>query len=321
LSSATIDAIYPTPQFSERSEEIHALETTEQKIVFIIAVITAIIPIAFSILLFIWAEQPQLVTASPLFCQLIVWGGELCIIAIILSSIWVNDVLCNLTIWLFVLGLDLLLGCLLIKNYRIYLFFKKVASYVIKPVPDSNLMIGIGIIIVIDAVIIAIWEIFFQITSVYNNVDNFRPIYNYNYCYSSAEDVFISILIIYKGLLLLAAVFVSVLLRNLDSDFNEVKYLALAIYNLAFCFMVEIIFWRGIPDYWLKFVLKYILAIWAVVITLIVIFAPKFYFVCIGKDHTKGGIELSNMVSNNEKSTLKNKIKELEREIEKLKTH
>jgi len=172
-----------------------------------------------------------------------------------------------------------MIGCLIIKNYRIFTIFRNTKSLKTKPIPILNLIAAVGSIVLVDVIILVVMVSGYPLLPTNGNTDPLTPANDFYYCYNAEEDVFTLVFLIYKAIKLAFGIWLSFKLRNVNTNYNETKYIGLATYNLAFCLFVLIVFWRLNGGILLGYVLKYITIMWGVGVTLFVMFIPKFYFI------------------------------------------
>jgi len=305
LSSATLEAVYPIPPWSDRVFEYVPYGRPHEIAIVIITAVLCLLTIILMALLFFWRRKPQILASSILFCELILFGGLLSFVSLFFWSVWVTPATCIMHSWFIVVGMDLLLGSLLIKNWRIQRIFNAASSLKVTTITNFALLRAVGIILVVDLVILIIWHVAFTPTTELVVPNPYRPTLNYYLCTSTVpvglqprtrpvdvEEGFIGALGAYKGLQLLAGVVMAYLLRHTPSAFNEAKYIGYALYNMFFCLILLLLIWQLIPssELVLGHALRSIVILWGIAVSLGAIFIPKVYFVLTGaKDPKKMG--------------------------------
>jgi len=199
---------------------------------------------------------------------------------------------CNIQIWLFLLGYDLVMGSLLAKNIRLlYIFYYALRLKKVKPIQTWHLLAAIMIVIVLDAIVIVVYEAAFPIKTFMNEIDVSNPSLDYPLCGSTSgsdnvQKGFIATLGALKAILLLVSLFIIYAVRKQPSEFNEAKAIAFSVYNQAFCIVALLAVWLVIPDsnYEIKYILRSIIVLWGAIMTVFFIFFKKFYYIAIGKD-------------------------------------
>lgn len=281
LSSATENAVYPMPLFFERTEHLDNFDFVADQVVVALAAIFALGCLVLVTLFLKWRTTPQVKSSTLEFCLLILIGAVSAYVSLFFQTLTLNDTFCRLHPWLLVLGLDSIIIPLLIKNVRIYRIFKAAEQL------DSNarcLSVGglfatyFGLLAFVVVVLI-VWTAGWTPVALIISDDPLRPYYNRYTCTSpsNADTVFIGILGAYQAVLLLAGIVLTFLLRKVPSEFNEAKYITYAIYNSFFCLIVLFVIWMAIPssDFALAFIARSVVLLWAITISVLVIFIPK----------------------------------------------
>ncbi len=99
---------------------------------------------------------------------------------------------------------------------------------------------------------------------------------------------FALVLIVYKGLLIAAAVVLGFSLRKVRSEYNESKFVLVAVYNITFAaILLLVLFAINISNRYIDFVVRSVATLWAVTATLCLL-VPKIFHVATGSnDPTK----------------------------------
>ncbi|XP_072040114.1 gamma-aminobutyric acid type B receptor subunit 2-like [Amphiura filiformis] len=188
--------------------------------------------------------------SSPNLNDVIIAGCILSYVTVILLGIDTrvlnqNDqhltVICQVRVWVFALSFTLSFGAMFSKTWRVYTIFtnKKVQKRVIK---DHQLFVMVGVLLLIDVVILAAWQIIDPLTvsikEMGEKVDPERDdvvikIEQHN-CWGKYDTYFIWALYIFKGLLLVFGAFITWQTRNVSIPaLNDSKYIGLSIYNVV----------------------------------------------------------------------------------------
>jgi len=304
LSATTFDAIFPLPGWNQRAYTFSYLKTPPE--IGIIATTSFLLActLILMIVLIFMRNTPQIKSASFVFCELILLGCASVYASMYFWVIYTLTPLCNLQVWLFIMGLDVALGGLLAKNLRLFYIFKNAMKLRrVKPIENWHLMCVIGVVMAIDAVIIIVWEAAYHVYAVKIIAVPNAPSQDYTICtslvntdvFSTAADTvqtgFFATLGAFKAILLLIGCFLSVAVRKQPSEFNESRTIALAIYNVAFCLVAFLAIWLAIPDssYSLKYILRSVVVLWGNSITILAIFGRKMYYILIGKNKAYKG--------------------------------
>lgn len=188
--------------------------------------------ISFSIYFFVNRNEKVIKKTSPFFSQLMLLGILLCITSQIFWDVSQSKFTCLVKIWLLAIGFGLIMGNLLAKTYRIFKIFSnaKVTSLVIR---DTDLLIFTGSIIVLEIILLSCYSfpsglprpVVIQSTS-----DSLLKIIKCQVPSSFLQTGGTIWLLGVNFLLVLAAVIIAYLTRNVDSAFNESRYIAYTVY-------------------------------------------------------------------------------------------
>lgn len=124
LESATADMIYPAPHWSERRADYTPYKDPSDAAFVVLGLVGAAMCLVFIILLIIWRKKPQIMASQLELVLLILIGALAAFISVPMWTLTVTDGMCIAQHWLLVIGLDLFLGPLLVKNWRIYSLFQ-----------------------------------------------------------------------------------------------------------------------------------------------------------------------------------------------------
>lgn len=303
FSSANVEAIYPAPHWDERvfnsSPYSKVVEIPFLAIISLFVVLTLIL----MVMLFVWRQKPQILAASFLFCEIICLGSLFSYVSLYFWSIYTNTVFCNLHLWLLIIGFDLFLGALLVKNYKIQKIFHAAKRLKQTTIEDSSLFYATLSMLVFDVIVLAVWQIAFPIVVHLISPDPYRPALSYYRCVTTTRDltaafdpglvesVFVGILGAYKLIQIAGGVVMAYRLRNTPTEFNEARYIGYVLYNLLLSIILHIVTWLAIPrkDYVLAYILRTIIAIWAITFSLLSIFVPKIYFILRKRELSPSG--------------------------------
>eukprot|EP01125_Pyxidicula_operculata_P010478 TRINITY_DN3447_c0_g1_i1.p1 TRINITY_DN3447_c0_g1~~TRINITY_DN3447_c0_g1_i1.p1 ORF type:complete len:826 (+),score=163.75 TRINITY_DN3447_c0_g1_i1:42-2519(+) len=326
LSSATIESVYPLPEWSLRNPNTDTWgRTVGEKVTFIITIALIILVVCVGIVFYIWREKPQISASSIVFCETMFFGTILVYISILLWGEWSTDSLCDAQVWVFMFGLDISMGSLLFKNWRIYRIFKEVKSLRNVKISNIHLFLAIATLCAVDVVILIAWELTDGIHVIHIIPYIFEPANDYYQCNGSIT--FISILGVTKGLLILGGILLTYLLRKVASAFNESKYIGYAMYNYAFCIILLLLVWLALPatNHTLIFGLRCVIVLWGVTVSFGCLALPKLYYAHTGKKDPVSSISSeprSNShfsVDSTKMTLLETKVMDLEDENDRLK--
>jgi len=202
--------------------------------------LTCIILIVFSIVYIAaiqyYRKHQVIYRSQTSFLTMIGVGALLAGVSSVLMIPQRTTALCLSSLWLFNLGFVVAYGALFIKTYRIYRIFCNKQLRIVR-ISFRKLLMLLGGMIGIEALMTVLH------TSVAMPKLQAMASGNTEYilhCTSDLHSTFISIELLYKGLLLLWGAFLAWEIRNINSNYNESKYLAAVIYNASFTALVVI---------------------------------------------------------------------------------
>ena len=229
------DPVMPIPLWSERTYNPRFLSKTGDKIGFAVTVICLAYLLGWLIWIVSCWQHPVIRVSDPLFSALSVVG--LCVLACdnFFSASFQNDVSCAASKWLFTLGLTLGFAPLVLKNLRIWsLWHNRSNTLSPAPIRQWHLLVALFGLLMVDVLINLWWYLRTGMRAVKVSVDPYRPSLDYSWCASFADGkAFFLALTVFKIVCILAALYLSYLLRNVSATYSESRYIALCCYNLA----------------------------------------------------------------------------------------
>jgi ABC-type branched-subunit amino acid transport system substrate-binding protein len=288
IASSATDAVYPMPGWDERTEVISWYSTETELAIAIIAGTLFLGCIALMILFAVWRSQPQIIASSPLFIEFIILGGAMMYASLFFWTLETTDVMCNLQLWLLGVGFVLTFSALLVKTWRIWKIFHDKSLRIIK-LDNIYLLKIMAVALAIEIIVLALWSALYTPHAATVVVDVNRPMENFRFCTSEQTQPFAIVLIVYKGLLICAAVVLGVWSRKVRSEYNESKYVLISVYNITFsAIILLVLFAINVSDRYLDFLIRSVAILWGVTATLCILLIPKIYYVVTGShDPTK----------------------------------
>eukprot|EP01132_Coremiostelium_polycephalum_P011224 gene11224-13750_t len=218
-------------------------------------------------------------SASPIFCMAILVGGLTVYAGII---VWVQDpntALCRARVWLISLGYTIMISCMVVKNFRIWLIFDNPLLRKLK-ITNSKLFPYIAAIMCLNCVILAIYTGIGDIRSERSFGQDGLDRYSYlNTCKQNRSgNILLYILLIYHGISLLVGCFVSWKIRVVDiREFNESKPIANTLYAIGFCLFIIIPLMVSKQSLEGQNIIICASALFTTTSSLIILFLPKFW--------------------------------------------
>lgn len=254
-------------------------------IVLVLVCIGLCMCLGFSIYFFVNRHEKVIKKTSPFFCQLILLGIAMCLTSQIIWEITQSTLTCIFKIWLLAIGFGLIMGNLLAKTYRIWKIFNniRVTSLVIK---DTDLLKFSAIVVIIEIILLSVYTFTSGLPRPVNLQSLSDSLLKIVECQvpSSLVQIGMTItLLVFNGLLIIGGVIIAYLTRNVDSAFNESKYIAITMYMYL---LVSIIL---LPLYYTagdssssvsrQFVLRALAVLASMYFTLFCLFVPKILIV------------------------------------------
>jgi len=161
-------------------------------------------------------------------------------------------------------------GSIFLKTYRLHSIFNN-KTMVVQPISDTKLLYRLSALIFFDATLFLIWGL---ITPIHILASGQRE------CVSDGDTAFISILIVVKGILLAFGCYVTFQVRQIPSNWNESRYIAVSIYNVVVLSFVYVIINYAISIPISSFTIaQAVFILVGTTITLCSMFIPKFILI------------------------------------------
>eukprot|EP00008_Paramoeba_atlantica_P015127 CAMPEP_0201492958 /NCGR_PEP_ID=MMETSP0151_2-20130828/35504_1 /ASSEMBLY_ACC=CAM_ASM_000257 /TAXON_ID=200890 /ORGANISM="Paramoeba atlantica, Strain 621/1 / CCAP 1560/9" /LENGTH=1255 /DNA_ID=CAMNT_0047880065 /DNA_START=84 /DNA_END=3848 /DNA_ORIENTATION=- len=240
--------------------------------------VTAIIQLGIFVLM-LWIamnqDSPVIRMASPVFCLLLLFGCEIGVCAVYFLTGEPTDNICRARAWFFCLGFSLMFSALFAKTWRLHRIYLSARDFKNKPISVGQLL-GVMFVGMLPTIILLI---------LWSAIDSLepRPIDDDKnddkviiQCQSDNQWVWQGLLIAVNALLVLYGCYVSIITRKIQLSFNESRYIALAIYNVAVLAPVGIAIGSGLENIliaWYAILCACILV--GAFLCVFVLFAPK----------------------------------------------
>lgn len=258
---------------------------------FVATVICALLPIAGLVATAIFKDHDVITSSGIFYVILFLFGSLLAYIGLLIWIIWKDTFTCNLFIWFSLIGGDIVIGSNFFKLFNAYMSSKgdPLKAEVKTPLKYNLYLAVIGGMIFIDVCVLVIWMIVFPISAVTVVPDLYRPVLNYNVCYTEYADVLFIVLYTIKILEILLTFITVVMTKALKGAFYEYKYIRLSIYNTLATFLTSAIVYFVIDTtqriaYFTSYTLFSVLFLWALTISTLVIFGTKIYYIGEAKE-------------------------------------
>eukprot|EP00029_Vermamoeba_vermiformis_P003667 TRINITY_DN14207_c0_g1_i1.p1 TRINITY_DN14207_c0_g1~~TRINITY_DN14207_c0_g1_i1.p1 ORF type:complete len:770 (-),score=68.29 TRINITY_DN14207_c0_g1_i1:85-2394(-) len=235
--------IYPFPKWDERSFVSQFNGYPSEWAFFTLALFFSLVSVGFIIFTAVKHKTPVIKASSPNLLFAFLVGSILLYSSLFTWTVTnVTAAGCYLQSWLLSFGFTIMFGALFAKSWRVFKL-SSTRSLKIFKITDTQLLIGILLALVGDAIICIVQAAVVDMTPVLVVVDPHRPVYNYYECPFTNQTTGISAaLIAYNGLICVFGLAVAWKIRKLKYPvFNESKIIAFSMYNVVFFAIIVII--------------------------------------------------------------------------------
>lgn len=201
--------------------------------------VMASISIALHVFLFVFREHRVVKSSSHFFCQTTVLGSWPAYAALLLYSYKDNNEVpasCLLVPALFALSFDLTFGAMCVKTFRIYRIFMSSKICMLK-ISDFDLAFPILVAVIGDAIIMTVWSTTWPSSPSLLSTDATTGMISaasqsqWWSCVSWKQGLFLVTLVLPKVVVLFGCTYLAYGVRNVESSFNESRYLGICIYT------------------------------------------------------------------------------------------
>ena len=190
-----------------------------------------------------------------------------------------HPVACGFQPWLLGLASIGMISSLCVKVFRIWRLFRKSMTRLY--ISDLQLLLLWCILMTPVVIILVVWTIVSTPTAKLKDFDDT----DHYVCTTGGFTgepggiIFFFILVGYGFLVLFAGIFLSIVTRNVPSQFNESKLLAISIYNLGFLSVIIIPVFMVVQPYnpFIAWILRTVAILYAFTATLTLQFVPPFF--------------------------------------------
>lgn len=284
IAASASELIYPMPAWNERQEQISWYGRKEEQGIIAAASVGLLACFVMMILFATWRDRPQIIASSLLFVELIILGAAMIYASLFFWVLETTTAMCNLRYWLAGVGFVLMFSALLTKTWRVWRIFHEHSLKMIK-LTNMYLLRIMAVALTIEIVVLAVWSGAFTPQMETVVLDENRPVLNYRTCTTENSMPFAIVLIIYKAILILAGVVLGFWSRKIRSEYNESKFILIAMYNITFATLILLVLFAiGISDRYIDFLIRSIAILWGVTATLCILLIPKIYYVATGSN-------------------------------------
>ena len=221
--------------------------------------------------------------ASPNFLFGSLIGAILAYVGIILMSADASTGTCTSALWLYVVGMSLILGNIFAKTYRTWRLFSNQNHFFLVKIHDHHILPISLVVMSLAIVILIVWTVM-DAPTVHRSTKGVDDLEYVLICDSTDHGLeFFVTTVAYFGFLLLVALFLSFNTRNVGDAFNESKVLTLCVYNLTQVLIIVIVCALALDSPDARYILVVICLIFGVTVTIGLLFIPKVWITVQGK--------------------------------------
>ena len=235
---------------------------------------------AYSLLLhafvYRYRNHPLLLSSSPFFGQVIIGGSWFLYVAIAIMRWKSVEAVCSIIPTFLCIAYTLVIGTLFAKTWRLNRIFKGASLKSVR-VSAWDVVLFISVLFTIDFIIIAAWLLIDRPVPVWET-DSTNSLQLITVCYSQHWNVWYSLLIVPKALEVFYGMYLAYNVRHINANFNESRYIGLAIVHLIVFAVIVIPLDRALQNQLtVHYLLVTLMLCLGVFVTLSLIFIPKVY--------------------------------------------
>ncbi|CAF2113067.1 unnamed protein product [Rotaria magnacalcarata] len=274
----------------ERDQRISVLTYT---IIAIISGTGILLAIGFFVFNIVFRTHRFIRMSSPQINNLIIAGCILAYTSVLLmgidstllgerSSEAAMNFICAIRVWALSIGFTISFGAIFSKTWRVHTIFTNVNASK-RAVKDYRLFIFVGVLLAIDTVLLAAWQIvdplkiFKNISQRETKDEDIVILWIYEECRSNRRSIWITMQSIYKGVLMaVGSRFAWATRRVHIAGLNDSKYVGMSLYNVVLLSIITAVVGYFLRDqHERSYILTSVFILLCVTITLCLVFVPK----------------------------------------------
>ena len=262
--------------------DIHLLPTAAWAVVIAIIGVLASFSLLLHVFLYRQRRHPLVMSSSPLFGQMIISGSWFLYVAVGVMAWKQVDGVCSVIPAFLCIAFTLVIGTLFAKTWRLNRIFHGASLKSVR-VTAWDVLAFISLFFSFDFVINLAWILIDRPVPelITDSTDSLARIY---VCNSVHYTLWYSILIVPKGLLLLYGAFLAYHVRHISQNFNESRYIALAILHFILFGVIVIPLDQALSHQLIvHYLLITLMLCLCIFVTLSLIFLPKIYAILYKK--------------------------------------
>jgi hypothetical protein len=193
--------------------------------------LTAAVSTAIGSLIFFFRDKKIIRATAPTVGVWSCVGGLLAAFAVLALALPLSSQTCAATMWLSSTAFVICFAALFARTHRIFKIFNnpKLQNKVIN---DQRLLLMLASFVIGNTVISAVWQAVDPLVVVSTQVSEFDP-FEYSRGCASQSKVYEILGYVFKAALTCWGIHLAYQTRNVDMNFNESRFIGLAIYNVA----------------------------------------------------------------------------------------
>ncbi|ORZ33137.1 7 transmembrane sweet-taste receptor of 3 GCPR-domain-containing protein [Catenaria anguillulae PL171] len=210
-------------------------------LVFVLCAISYILAATLLGYLVKFAKSPSVRAQSPPFMAVILFGCTVITTSIVLEPLPASTSTCATRTWLLSLGMCTVLAAIILKTARIFwIFGNKKMRVMSGQLKTNRLMLAVACVVLVDAILLGVWTAVAGPTQTVLDVTTTTFTYVCGSTSTADGATAISVItMVYHALLLVTAVYLSYKVRNVATEFNESRWIALSSYQILLaCILV-----------------------------------------------------------------------------------
>lgn len=267
-------------------------------VISVLAILGVILACIFLAINLKFRNQRYIKMSSPYLNNLIIIGCILTYLSVIIlgldSSLTSEQnfaIICRARAWVLMAGFTLAFGSMFSKTFRVHSIFTNIKLHK-KVIKDYKLFMVVFVLLAFDVCILVVWH---YIDPFYRETNNGTSIQDpenedvlivpeLEHCQSQQMTIFLSIIYVYKGLLMAFGCFLAWETRRVSIPaLNDSKYIGLSVYNVVIMCVIGASLTFVLRDQQdASFVIISIFIIFCSTTTLCLVFVPKVRMVSCG---------------------------------------
>ncbi|RCI03986.1 hypothetical protein CU098_002568, partial [Rhizopus stolonifer] len=255
-------------------------------IIMVVCILGTFVCIIMIVLILIFRHLKPIMISSPAFCYLQLLGLIMCYLSLLLAVGKPTIATCITRQFLLPMGFVFVVGSIIAKNFRIYKIYQNVFTVRTSRLRSAYLLRIVGLFQLFVVVPLVVWDSVYSIKVVSYQISTTSFCYYCQYHYTlNGHDGRLNLaqlfIIIWIFILIIAAALLAFKTRGVSSKWSETTQIAYVSYNLGVSAIVLIpSMMLSSDNYIISLCLNIAAILFGASFTLIVLFIPKFLYIC-----------------------------------------